>query len=138
MTTFRGLTIDETLELHDLHARYFWATDTGDVDTYVDCFSPDGRFVMEAVQIDAQGHDAIREMAEGIRGTSAHTTRHWANNVQFWRDGDVVKSRCYVIWLDTAPGDSGIKATARYDDTITRNPETGRFCLKERRIALDV
>lgn len=137
MTTFRGLTVEELLELNDLHARYFWATDTGDIDTYVDCFSVDGRFVMEAIDIDVQGRDGIRAMAEGIRDGSAHTTRHWANNIQFWRDGDVVKSRCYVIWLDTAPGDAGIKATARYDDTIMTDPETGRFHLLERRITLD-
>lgn len=137
MTTFRGLTVEELLELNDLHARYFWATDSGDVDTYVDCFSADGRFVMEAIGIDVQGHAGIRAMAEGVRDGSAHTTRHWANNIQFWRDRDVVKSRCYVIWLDTAGGDSGIKATARYDDTITKDPATGRFCISERRIALD-
>lgn len=137
METFRGLSIEETLELHDLHARYFWATDTGDVDTYVDCFAGDGRFVMNALQIDVRGHDGIREMAEGIRDTSSLTTRHWANNVQFWREGNIVKSRCYVIWLDTNPGDSGIKATAIYDDTFVRNESTGRFCIQERRISLD-
>ncbi len=62
----RSLTVRDRIALEDLLARYAWALDTGDVDAFVDCFTPDA-VVIEEVFEDPdrwEGHESIRRLAE--------------------------------------------------------------------------
>ena len=42
-----GLTVEDRLAIQDLLARYAWALDTGDVDSFVACFTPDAVVIEE-------------------------------------------------------------------------------------------
>jgi hypothetical protein len=56
--------VEDTLLIHDLVARYSWALDTGDTDSYVRLYAPDGVVLEtrpEGVR-EARGRDAIREL----------------------------------------------------------------------------
>jgi ketosteroid isomerase-like protein len=55
--------VEDTLLIHDLYARYSWALDTGDTDSYVQLYAPDAVVYEtrpEGVR-QASGHEAIRE-----------------------------------------------------------------------------
>lgn len=56
--------VEDTLRIHDLFARYSWALDTGDTDGYVELYLPDAVVLEtrpEGVR-EAVGHDGIREL----------------------------------------------------------------------------
>lgn len=56
--------VEDTLLIHDLYARYSWALDTGDTDGYVELYLPDAVVYEtrpEGVR-EAAGHDGIREL----------------------------------------------------------------------------
>ena len=55
--------IEDRLAISDLFVRYTTALDRGDVETLVDCFTPDGSLDSPAVG-QHSGHAAIRAFAE--------------------------------------------------------------------------
>lgn len=56
--------VEDTLLIHDLYARYSWALDTGDTEAYVALYAPDAVVVEHAADgvREARGHGAIREL----------------------------------------------------------------------------
>jgi ketosteroid isomerase-like protein len=62
--------VEDTLLIHDLYARYSWALDTGDTDAYVQLYTPDAvvhETRPEGVR-QAVGHDGIRELVMRFHG----------------------------------------------------------------------
>lgn len=61
-----SLTVRDRLALNDLLARYAWALDTGDVDAFVACFTPDAVVVEEVFEEPDrwEGQENIRRLAE--------------------------------------------------------------------------
>jgi hypothetical protein len=56
--------VEDTLAIHDLYARYSWALDTGDTDAYVQLYAPDAVVLEtrpEGVR-EAHGHDGGRDL----------------------------------------------------------------------------
>ena len=66
MPTTPPLSPDDRFAIKDLLARYGWALDTGDVDAFVACFTPDGKMLEEVFDDPDvwQGHDGLRRLAE--------------------------------------------------------------------------
>lgn len=55
--------VEDTLSIHDLYARYSWALDTGDTEAYVALYAPDAvvyENLPDGVR-EARGRDEIRE-----------------------------------------------------------------------------
>jgi ketosteroid isomerase-like protein len=62
----KSLTLRDRIAINDLLARYAWALDTGDVDGFIACFTPDA-VVIEEVFEDPdrwEGHANLRRLAE--------------------------------------------------------------------------
>ncbi|HXS28153.1 MAG TPA: nuclear transport factor 2 family protein [Steroidobacteraceae bacterium] len=62
----RGLTVADRIAIQDLLARYAWALDTGDVDSFVECFTPDAVVIEEVFEEPDrwEGHASLRRLAE--------------------------------------------------------------------------
>lgn len=62
--------VEDTLLIHDLYARYSWALDTGDTESYVQLYLPDA--IVYETRADgvreAAGHDRIRELVMRFHG----------------------------------------------------------------------
>ena len=62
--------VEDTLLIHDLYARYSWALDTGDTESYVALYAPDAVVYEtrpEGVR-EAAGHERIRELVMRFHG----------------------------------------------------------------------
>ena len=57
------VSIEDRMELHDLIARYAWALDTGDVESYLECFFADGWIQHDPPGL-CKGREAIRKLTE--------------------------------------------------------------------------
>jgi len=62
----RGLTVADRIAIQDLLARYAWALDTGDVDGFIACFTPDAVVIEEVFEEPDrwEGHANLRRLAE--------------------------------------------------------------------------
>jgi hypothetical protein len=66
----RRPSVEDTLLIHDLYARYSWALDTGDTESYVQLYLPDAVVYEtrpEGVR-EAIGHDGIRALVMRFHG----------------------------------------------------------------------
>jgi ketosteroid isomerase-like protein len=63
------LTVADRIEINDLMASYAWALDTGDVDSFVACFTPDAVVIEEVFEEPDrwEGAAGIRKLAEHFR-----------------------------------------------------------------------
>src|SRR5258707_15587364 len=87
--------IEDRLAINDLFVRYSTGLDEGDVESIVDCFTPDGALDSPAVGSHA-GHAAIRSFAERFarfneRGSQL---RHVLSNLAV----DVAGARARATW----------------------------------------
>jgi hypothetical protein len=83
IATTKSLSPDDRFAIKDLMARYGWAMDTGDVDAFVTCFTPDGVMVEQVFEDpDAwEGRDGLRRLAEHYRSMPNFAGRqHYSGN----------------------------------------------------------
>jgi hypothetical protein len=90
-------------QIEDLQARYMLALDSGDVDTYLSTFTPDG--VLDIGDGPIKGHDAIRKIIGGMPGRKAEaadapklrpaTGRHNITNIVIKVEGNKAYGRAY-------------------------------------------
>lgn len=61
-----GVTIADRMAIQDLLAKYAWALDTGDVDGFIACFTPDAVVIEEVFEEPDrwEGHANLRRLAE--------------------------------------------------------------------------
>lgn len=74
--------VEDTLLIHDLYARYSWALDSGDTDAYVELYAPDA-VVFETRPEGlrrAEGHAAIREFVMRFHGNPDFPGRQHRNS----------------------------------------------------------
>ena len=101
---------EDRARIEDLQARYMFALDFGDLDTYVSTFTEDG--VLDIIGWQAKGREEIRKMlqpspeAEGEAGSESPdgeaeqgpypaTGRHNITNIVLKIDGDKATGRAY-------------------------------------------
>ena len=92
-------------QIEDLQARYMFALDFGDLDTYVSTFTEDG--VLDIIGWQAKGREEIKERLGGSRpdaetgqenadqGPYPATGRHNITNIVVKIDGDKATGRAY-------------------------------------------
>lgn len=124
----RPVSIEDRLAISDLFVRYTCALDTGDVDTLVDCFTPDGRLVSPAVG-EYAGHAAIRAFAERFSEfrRNGSQLRHVISNLMIQVDGDRGHATCYLIVFLTRDGQSRLLAPGQYDCELRKVGGAWRF-----------
>ncbi len=122
MTNAARLAAEDRLEIVELMARYARATDTGDLDAYVNLFAPDGVLFSRH-----QGREAIREfmgqvMREGRAGPMPNgdvVFRHFVGQPVIDWDGSVATVHSYSLWVNLGPNPP-VTAAAAYTDTIVK------------------
>lgn len=126
--------LEDRLAISDLFVRYTNALDRGDIETIVDCFTPDGSLDSPAVGRHA-GHAAIRAFAERFarfheRGSQL---RHVISNLAVEIDGDHARATCYLLNVLTRNGNSELLAPGRYECELVKSAGTWRF---QRRVVI--
>jgi hypothetical protein len=135
---------EERALIEDLQARYMFALDFGDVDTYVMTFTENG--ILDIGDGEIRGRDAIRKVIGGMPGrkeASASkdastlrpaTGRHNITNIVIKVDGDKASGRAY--WFHY--GNNNPKRTAtldsygHYEDEMVK--VDGKWLFSKRRI----
>lgn len=95
---FRRIAVQDRFDLLDLLARYHWAYDCGDVEAFLDVFTPDAVVVAFGKEA-ARGRDAIREWAKyllAMREKDGDDWQHLANWHRF--DGAAPGCTVYSFW----------------------------------------
>lgn len=97
--------LEDRASIHDLFTRYCCALDNGDVETVVDCFTPDA--VLKSPVVDLKGHDDIRAFAGRFAAQRAAGVqfRHMVTNVAVAIDGEHATATAYLLVL-ISQGDS--------------------------------
>jgi hypothetical protein len=109
--TEAGSYAEDRAQIEDLQARYMFALDFHDLDTYVSTFTEDG--ILDIIGVQAQGHDEIRKLVGGAseaeaapeskaapapkeeEGPYPSTGRHNITNIVLKIDGDNAVGRAY-------------------------------------------
>ena len=108
--------------------RYTTALDRGDVETLVDCFTPDGSLDSPAVGRHT-GHAAIRAFAERFARFHAGGAqlRHVISNLAAEIDGDRATATCYLLNVLTRDGESRLLAPGHYECELVKSDGQWRF-----------
>ncbi|KAJ8138111.1 hypothetical protein OY671_008676, partial [Metschnikowia pulcherrima] len=131
-----ALSVEDRFASEDSSAAYAWASDTGDVEGSVACFTPDARMVEEVFEEPDiwEGHDGIRGIAEHYRNAEGFPGRqHHVSQVQYMPQEDgTVKMRSFAFVTECAgdtPFDS--RFVGYYEDHAMKG-EDGRWRLHRR------
>jgi uncharacterized protein (TIGR02246 family) len=81
---------EDRFAIQDLYARYAWALDTGDHETYAALFTPDGAFIERGVEY--RGRAAMAEHVRELSERRAPGNRHHNTQILF-EEGDATRCR---------------------------------------------
>lgn len=122
---------EDRAQIEDLQARYLFALDSFDMDTYVSTFTEDG--ILDIVEYQVQGRDEIRKSLEESRpvfdpssenseGLYRPTSRHNITNIVLKIDGDKATGRAY--WFHYGNNNperkAEIDAYGHYEDEMVK------------------
>jgi uncharacterized protein (TIGR02246 family) len=129
--------VQDRLAIEDLFVRYTTALDRGDIETLVDCFTPDGSLDSPAVGSHA-GHAAIRAFAERFAAFNRRGAqlRHVISNLAVEIDGERARATCYLLNILTRDGESRLLAPGRYECDLVKSAD-GRWRFRRRVVMLD-
>jgi uncharacterized protein (TIGR02246 family) len=126
---------DETAVAH-LIARVAQLADDGDLDAYVDCFTPDARWDMPGGP--RRGHAEILAGGEERRrlgtGGPGSQSRHVVNTIVVSVSGDRAEAASYWQFYVSTATTPTVQVMGKYDDTFLRS-ESG-WKLDHRRITI--
>jgi len=126
--TAAGSYAKDRAEIEDLQARYMFALDFGDIETYVSTFTEDG--ILDIIGWQARGRDEIRERlgggedrpAEEAQGPYPATGRHNITNIVLKIEGDKAVGRAY--WFHYGNNNperkAGLDSYGHYEDELVK------------------
>ena len=127
---------EDRAQIEDLQARYMFALDFRDIDTYLSTFTKDG--IVDIVGMKWQGHEEIREMLKSMSQNAPEgkekpaakeeqklypaTGRHNITNIVLKIDGDKATGRAY--WFSYGNNNPDRKAVlssyGHYEDEMVK------------------
>ena len=121
-----------------LHA-YCHAIDHGDSEGWLDCFTEDGSWVVQAVDgnlvFDLHGQGDLRGWIEETHSQNTGGFQHMTLNPRVLTiDGDDAVSTAYYLTSRIVDNILIMRGTGRYDDRLVRCDD-GQWRIKERRIS---
>jgi len=130
--------IEDRVAIQDLIAQYCWALDTGDVETFVSCFTPDAVLVEEVFEDPDvwKGHEGLRELIEHYANSAGFPGRqHHVTQTQVTGDAHQchVRSFAFVTECRGEPPYT-IRFTGYYEDQVVK--VDGEWLFRERYIRL--
>ena len=125
------LSVEDTLAILQLYARYNTAIDTGDGKAFGDCFVADGIF--EPGHGRVEGQEAIGEFAVQTH-ESMPLMRHNATNIVVEGEGSSASGSAFLIGY-LAGAEYKVIVTGRYSDSLTKTDGGWRFT--ERLFSMD-
>jgi len=127
---------EERAAIEEHFSRYLWSIDTGDAETLVDCFTPDGTLESPAIGGYA-GHDAIRKFA--MRFARFHERgaqlRHVVSTFIVEVSGESATAKCYLLVFITRNGQSRLLGPGTYDCELRKS--NGRWRFTRRIVTMD-
>src|SRR2546429_4311998 len=104
------------------------ALDRGDVETLVDCFTPDGALDSPAVG-QHSGHAAIRAFAGRFSRFNERggQLRHVISNLAVTIEGERAQASCYLLNILTRNDKSELLAPGRYECDLVKSEGNWRF-----------
>lgn len=134
---------EERAKIEDLHARYLFAYDWHDVESYLATFTEDG--LLDYGGGELKGHDAIRaylterrerrekERAATPEGERTPVGRHVISNVVVQIDGDRARSVAYWTHMRaTKTGYGTVEFFGHYEDDLVK--KDGKWLYERRRV----
>jgi uncharacterized protein (TIGR02246 family) len=120
--------LEDRLAINDLFVRYTTALDRGDVETLVDCFTPDASLDSPAVGRHS-GHAAIRAFAKQFARfhEQGAQLRHVISNLAVELNGERARATCYLLNVLTRNGKSELLAPGRYECGLVKTDGKWRF-----------
>ncbi len=130
-----GSMLEEKDAIRDLLARYCFHFDAGELEQWIELFTPDGVFDL-GPRGRISGHDGLREFLQVLPLVDGlPMTRHYVTNSIIDIDGDRATARSYVMVL--GPGERvAIGVAGRYEDEIVKLAGQWRF--KQRKVHFDL
>lgn len=119
------LSPDDIISLQQLYARYNTAIDTGDGETFANCFVPEGVFNPGHGE-PLEGHEAIAAFANDTH-KNMPLMRHDATNLVFDGDGDDATGSAFLVGYLAGGVNYKVIVTGRYQDQIVRTGAGWKF-----------
>jgi hypothetical protein len=97
MTRTSKPTVEERLDIQELFARYCWALNTGDLDRFLERFTPNG-WIEHFPPKRYHGRDEIKAMVEGLWYGRPHAfmgRQHHPHNFLIERGGEFISAKVY-------------------------------------------
>lgn len=115
------LTTEDRLDILDLLARYNYAIDDGDAQTWAACFTPDGEFVSPT------DHRTGTDELIAFASRPSRGTLHYTTNEIITGDGNNAAMRCYLELVNAGGEKPEILFCGRYEDELVKTADGWRF-----------
>jgi len=112
-----SISAEDRSEIQELHARYCWASDTGDVELLLSLYAPDGSFSGRGGTV--KGHEELQRQLDG-RPPARFGTQHNITNIVLWREDDSIQATSYCLIVGPSDDGSVISIRGFYRDRIVR------------------
>jgi ketosteroid isomerase-like protein len=129
-------------DIRQLHARYSFAVDFGDLDAFAECFTPDATFAETGLpeglpdQLHLRGRAQLRDFLRQFHTTGRGHLRHWSSPPLIDGAGDTATGQAFLMVLrpGSAPA-AGVVLTGLYRDHYQK--VDGRWYFAERIFSAD-
>lgn len=128
------LSLEDKFEIQELMNRFIQTTDLKTAEDMRPLFTPDGRFVIDAMEIDVVGIDNIVAFLEEVRGKMPGKMFHALTNFVVEGDGDAATVSCASQALQADDGRVQHFAFGYYHDQLVRTSDGWR--IKEHNLTL--
>lgn len=119
-----GLSMEDTLAIQALYARYNHAVDFGDAEAWADCFTSDAVFEAQPVG-PLTGREALVDFAHWYRDTIKG--RHWTNNLLLEAMPGGARGTCYLILFRLGVDPVAPMLTGIYRDEMVEEADGWKF-----------
>lgn len=120
-TAPKALSADDMNEIQQLYARYAWAIDGGDAETFASTFTDDGAFNAMV------GRDTLVKFATTFHAGIGSHLRHWNSNLVVQPSPTGASGQVYLMLVDFAPSPATIVRVGSYTDELAKTAKGWRF-----------